>query len=243
MTATGVEPGGGGDELERRAGHVETLRRPVEQRGRRVLAEPAPLVLEVGRVVGRRRRRGDERPRLGVEDDDRAPLPLELLLGDLLDPGHDGELDAGPLGLAAQQFVDPILHAEVARLAREHVVELGFDAGAPVLHGVVAHELRRDGAVGVVAVVVARAALRAGDHRPVEADDVATLDLHLLGDAALVLGTVLEPLRAHDHDPREVDDQCDEEHRRDDEHPGHGFVHRPSPSPPDAGARARSRRG
>ncbi len=232
-----------GDDLERRPRHVEALGRPVEQRRRRVLAEPRPLVLQVGGVEGRRRGRGDQGARLGVEHHDGALLPLQLLLRDLLHAGHQRELEVGALGPPPEQLVHPVLHAEVGGLAGELVVVLGLGPGAAVLHRVVADQLRRDGAAGVVAVVVARAALGAGDDGAVVAEDVAALDLHLLGDAALVLGAVLEPLRAHAHDPGEVHDQRHEEHHGDDEDLGHGPVHGATPSPPACGARGRCRRG
>ena len=67
-------------------------------------------------------------------------------------------MHVGALRPAPEQPVHPALHAEVGGLAGEYVVQLGLDAAAPVAHAVVADELRRQRALGVGALVVARAA-------------------------------------------------------------------------------------
>jgi hypothetical protein len=93
-----VEGAGGGDDLEGGAGLVDVGDRDVALSGER----RGVVAVEVeGRIVGE----CEDRPGVGVADDDRGALGLELLrdrlqllLGDVLDVLVDGEDDVEAVG-------------------------------------------------------------------------------------------------------------------------------------------------
>ena len=184
----GLERGGGGDRLERRARRVEPLGRAVEQRRRRARArarrvEDARVAgrrLDLVRVVARRRRHHVHLARLRVEHDRGAALSLQRRLGDPLRARPDVQHEVVPGHRRALQPVGELVEdrAEIGVRRGQVRVLLTLDPGARPALRRVADDLRGE-AVRRVAAEVERAA--------------RALLPHVLGQQQLAAGRVDQP--------------------------------------------------
>ena len=126
----------------------------VEKRGCRVaFSGRIEHSFEIGGVVSRRRRHGEHRTRLRVDDDACAGIPFKRLLGSVLDGRVDGQHDVVARLRDSRLGVEHVEPACEVLLAGQSLVFARLDAAHAVLRRVVTHDLRGQIPGGVGALV------------------------------------------------------------------------------------------
>ena len=224
-----LQRGGQGHHLEGGAGRVQCLGGAVEQLGGIAAAVRGcrEQLLVVGGVEGGGGGQGVHGAGLGVQGHHGAHLAGQRVLRRLLDAGIDGKHDVVALGLDARERVHHIGKAGEVLLAAQGVVVGGLDAGGAEALGGVAHDVRRQLAGGVFALVGAvLLAHRCGEYRAVGSGDGAPLHAGLFRDGVVVRRHALVFRRLDDHEVGEVGHEHCEQHREDDHGAGESLAQR-----------------
>ena len=191
VTILKVEPGAYSAWVARLNSSEESL--PPSAAGREQL-------LVVGGVEGGGGGQGVHGTGLGVQGHHGAHLAGQGVLGRLLDAGIDGEHDVVALGLDARERVHHVGEAGEVLLAAQGVVVGGFDAGGAEALGSVAHDVRRQLASRILALIGAvLLAYRGGEYRAVGGGDGAPFHARFLGDGVVVRRHALVLWRLDNH--------------------------------------------